>query len=120
MRLGLALLLLFPLDVLAQNRPSGSEPPKPIVTRVKPPSGPPGTEVTIEGLFFLPGATVSIGGVEATVREVTPRRIVAVVGPHKAGRVSVSVTNPNNRGTGVRGWAFTYEPAPAGEAAAKG
>lgn len=101
--------------VASADLPTGSEPPEPLVGRVEPSSGPPGTRVTIHGQNFLPGSTVMFGGVDAVVEEITPMRIVAVVPPHKPGRVSVQVSLPNNRGSGVRGWAFTYE-APAGSA----
>lgn len=88
--------------------PQGSEPPWPRVIEVSPSSGPPGTQVTITGLFFRPGATVLVGGVDAPVHSVTESRIVATVGPHAPGRVSVEVENRDGR-NGVRGWAFRYE-----------
>lgn len=90
----------------------GSEPPWPQVARVTPSSGPPGTQVTITGLNFKPGATVLVGGVAATVQEVRGDRITAIVGPHKPGRVSVEVENLDHR-SGVRGWAFRYLPSGA-------
>ena len=95
----------------AQDR-QGSEPPRPEVASVEPASGPPGTRVIIHGSYFKEGATVDFGGAPAQVEEVKGDRIVATVGPHRPGRVSVQVTNPV-RGSGALGWAFTYE-APAG------
>jgi hypothetical protein len=91
----------------APQRPQGSQAPRPTVMSVSPSSGPPGTEVAIAGLYFRPGAIVTVGGVEAEVREVKGNRILAVVGPHGPGRVSVEVENPDH-GTGIRGWAFRY------------
>ena len=107
---------LFAVPALAGSR-QGSEPPVPIVTRVSPSSGPPGTKVTIIGVNFGPGSTVIIGGVEAEVLELEGDRVVAVVGPHKPGRVSVEVRNTRGRG-GVLGWGFTYEAPATGNAPA--
>ena len=107
-----AALALFAAPALADGR-QGSEPPAPIVIRVSPSSGPPGTKVTIVGQNFLPGSTVIIGGREAEILEMRGDLAVAVAGPHKPGRVSVEVRNARGRG-GVLGGAFRYE-APAAE-----
>ncbi len=96
--------------------PQGSEPPWPHISGISPSSGPPGTEVTITGSYFRPGATVLVGGVEARVVSENGGRIVAVLGPHRPGRVSVEVRNRDDR-SAVRGWAFRYLPAGAGAAA---
>ncbi len=91
-------------------QPQGSEPPWPHIFGVSPSAGPPGTQVTITGSYFRPGATVLVGGVEARVESEDGGRIVAVVGPHRPGRVSVEVRNRDDR-SAVRGWAFRYLPA---------
>jgi hypothetical protein len=91
------------------GRPEGSEPPWPRIVRISPTSGPPGTEVTITGGDFRPGMTVLVGGVEARVERETAVEIVAVVGPHPPGRVSVEVRDSRGRGA-VRGWGFRYLP----------
>jgi len=109
-----AALALFAAPALAGGK-QGSEGPAPIVTRVSPSSGPPGTKVVILGQNFLPGSTVFIGGREAEILEMRGDRVVALAGPHKPGRVSVEVRTPRGRG-GVLGGAFRYE-APAVEEA---
>lgn len=90
--------------------PHGSEPPWPHITGISPPSGPPGTQLTITGLYFRPGATVLVGGVEAIVLREKGNEIVVTVGPHRPGRVSVQVRNRDDR-SAVRGWGFRYLPA---------
>ncbi len=92
--------------------PQGSEPPWPHITGISPASGPPGTEVTITGSYFRPGATVLVGGVEASIVSEEGDRIVVVVGPHRPGRVSVEVRNRDGRNA-VRGWGFRYLAAGA-------
>ncbi len=102
-----ALLLVAPARA---QHPSGAEPPSPMIARVEPSSGPStgGTEITITGFCFAPGAVVKLGGVSATAVEiVAPGKLVAVTGPHRPGKVSVSVTNPDGR-SGFRGWSYRY------------
>ena len=105
--LAAAAVALLPARGRAGQMPQGSEPPWPHVAAVSPSSGPPGTQVTIEGSSFRPGATVLVGGQPARVRDVRGDRILAIVPPHAPGRVSVEVRNPDDR-SGVRGWAFRY------------
>ncbi len=90
--------------------PQGSEPPWPEITGISPPSGPPGTEVTITGRYYFHPSTVWVGGVEARIERETGGEIVAVVGPDRPGRVSVEVRDRRDR-SAVRGWGFRYEPA---------
>ena len=90
-------------------RPEGSEPPWPQIDSISPSAGPPGTEVTITGSYFLPGSIVLVGGVEAKIDRETGRTIVAVVGPHRPGRVSVEVRDRRDR-SAVQGWGFRYLP----------
>jgi hypothetical protein len=70
-----------------------------------------GTAVTIAGAYFLKGATVTIGGVAATVVSViSTREILAVTGPHAAGAADVVVTNPDATQSTIAD-GFTYEEA---------
>ena len=89
-------------------------PPTPTVTNIQPASGSVagGTAVTITGTNFQSGATVSLGGVDATgVTVVGPDTITATTGAHAAGTVDVVVTNPDAQsGTLTNG--FTYATAP--------
>lgn len=75
----------------------------PIITRLAPASGPPGTRVEIEGQFFAPGTpkdnVVTFGGVEAEVSEVTETRIVTQV-PEAAMTGRVTVTTPLGKSSG--------------------
>ncbi len=113
MRFDLALVLaavaLFAFPAFGQ---SDTQPPTPEIANVTPAAAPPGATVTIHGNNFLPGARVTLGGAEARVQRVGSTEIVATVGPHPPGRVSVEVRNPDDQ-VGVRGWSFTYQ-APAG------
>lgn len=88
-------------------------PPPPTITSVSPNGGPMtgGMRATITGGGFLPGATVTFGGVPATVLSVSGTAIVVTTPGHAPGSVTVVVTNPgqppsNDPGTLVNG--FTY------------
>ncbi|HSB64441.1 MAG TPA: IPT/TIG domain-containing protein [Thermoanaerobaculia bacterium] len=88
--------------------------PPPSVTRVTPSFGPDagGTHVTVLGAGFQSGATVSVGGVPATgVTVVDPTTITATTGPHVAGTVDVTVTNPGAQPLTLAG-SFFYSPPP--------
>jgi len=100
------LLLFFPLLALGHGIQTGGGPPLPSVGSVSPDRGPVegGTQVTIVGDYFPPDTLVTFGGVQARhVVVVNPEEITAVTPPHRSGRVAVGV------GSGVRGWAFTYD-----------
>ena len=89
--------------------------PPPAVARVTPPFGRDagGTAITVLGTGFQPGATVSLGGVPATgVTIVDSTTITASTGPHVAGTVDVSVTNPGAQPVTLTG-GFFYSPSPA-------
>jgi hypothetical protein len=72
--------------------------PAPTITTVTPAAGSAagGSWLTIAGTNFLPGATVSVGGVAATVQgTIYPTSIVASTGVHLPGTVDVVVSNPD-------------------------
>jgi hypothetical protein len=92
-------------------------PPRPMVGSVAPASGPAegGTPITVTGFAFLPGATLTIGNVEARkVVVVSSSKITAVTGPHPAGSkaVDVTVANPDGQ-SGSRARTFKYVASPA-------
>ena len=66
-----------------------------------------GTQVTIEGSGFEPGAAVRFGDLAATVVSTTATRIVAVTPARAAGLVSLTVVNPSGLGVQLND-AFTY------------
>ena len=83
----------------------------PIVTSVEPTSGPlgGGTEVTILGANFAPGAAVSFDGTPAFRVVVTDAgEITAVTPPHAVADVEVAVTNGDGQ-TGSRVGRFAYQ-----------
>jgi hypothetical protein len=85
----------------------------PTVTGVTPSSGPTagGTKITITGTGFVTGATVTIGGIAATVvTVVNTTSITATTPAGTAGAQSVIVTTPGGPGTLTNG--FTYEVTP--------
>ncbi len=92
--------------------------PVPTPVGVTPAGGPAagGTPVTISGLDFLAGATVTFGDVAATdVQVVDAQTITAVAPPHAVERVAVIVTNPGGQqGTLTAGYDYTSpSPSPA-------
>ncbi len=71
------------------------------------------TEVTLTGVAFASGMTVTIGGTAATnVRVQSSTSALAVAGPHGAGQVDVSVANGAATSTLASGFAY-IEPSPA-------
>jgi uncharacterized repeat protein (TIGR01451 family) len=67
-----------------------------------------GTLVTITGTGFVSGATVKLGGTQATGVTVTPTSITAMTPAHPAGTFDVVVTNPDARsGTLTNGVTFS-------------
>jgi photosystem II stability/assembly factor-like uncharacterized protein len=86
----------------------------PIVTRVAPGSGGTGTRISITGVGFQSGATVSVGGVPAdNVVFVSRNLILATVGSRGGGDAEVVVKNPDGT-TSVLGNGFTYAQAATG------
>ena len=88
-----------------------------LIFSMTPASGPPagGTNVTITGMLFDDGATVSIGGQPATNVNVTgPTQITATTPALSAGSLNnVVVTNPNQTGgTLVNGWVTEFSDVP--------
>jgi hypothetical protein len=99
-----------PVRALPRAHPSGSKAPAPLVGAVEPASGSSlgGTPITVTGSDFRPGATLTLGNVEAPdVVVVTSSKLTAVAGPHRPGSVVVTVRNPDGQ-SGSRGRTFTY------------
>ncbi len=86
----------------------------PAITGISPTSGTVagGTEVTITGIGFADGATVTFGGKPATdVVVVNPSTITATTPSYADGPVDVVVTNPNTQyGTLTNGFFYWYDP----------
>ena len=83
----------------------------PIVRSVAPAGGLPGTPIVINGLGFLAGATVTVGGVPAdNVAVVTPKVITATIGQGSGGTNEVIVRNPDGT-TSTLAKGFTYTTA---------
>jgi hypothetical protein len=96
---------------------SAATTPSPRVNLVSPGSGTPsgGTSVTITGINFVSGATVTFGGTPATGVSVSNggTTITATTPAHAAGSLNVVVTNPgNSSGTLVNGYTYAAAPAP--------
>jgi hypothetical protein len=68
----------------------------PVITFIDPPSGGPGTQVTIHGSLFNGTKSVSFGGIPAKIISVTSDQIVAEVGKDGA-TGAVVVTTENNQ-----------------------
>jgi len=91
-----------------------------LIFSMNPASGPPegGTNVTISGMLFDDGATVSVGGQSATnVNVVGPTQITATTPALAAGSLNnVVVTNPNQTGgTLVNGWVTDFSDVPGAQ-----
>ncbi len=87
----------------------------PTVDRVEPSSGPTsgGTVITLTGINYAPGATVSVGGTAATaVSVVNSTTITATTPAHAAGAVNVTVTNPNGQSGTIAAGFIYVGPAP--------
>jgi hypothetical protein len=88
----------------------------PAVTGVVPQSGPAtgGTMVTVNGLGFAQGATVTVGGVSLTnVVFVSPTQITGNTGPHGPGATDLVVTNPDSQtGTFTNGYVYDFSDVP--------
>jgi len=79
---------------------STTQNPAPTLSSVSPASGPTsgGTPVTITGTNFAPGASVAVGGLQATnVRVVNSTTIIAIAPAHGTGSVAVNVANANQQ-----------------------
>jgi IPT/TIG domain-containing protein len=86
----------------------------PIVTRVAPGSGAAGTRISINGIGFQSGATVSVGGVPADkVVFVSKNLLLATVGTRGGGDAEVTVKNPDGT-TSTLGNGFTYAQTATG------
>jgi IPT/TIG domain len=99
-----------PVRAPARGHPSGGKAPSPLVGAVEPDSGSSqgGTAIAVTGSDFRPGATLTLGNVEATqVVVVSSSRLTAVTGPHAPGSVVVTVRNRDGQ-SGSRGRTFTY------------
>jgi len=87
---------------------------KPSITGVTPSYGrlTGASVVTIHGLQFKAGATVTFGGVAAVVLSVDNTAIVVMTPPHESGTVDVVVTNPDGQTyTAVRRFMFAPPPS---------
>ncbi|HET9551663.1 MAG TPA: IPT/TIG domain-containing protein, partial [Anaeromyxobacteraceae bacterium] len=87
--------------------------PAPSIASIAPTSGPAagGTAVTVSGASFQQGATVTVGGVAATVGTITASAIAIVTPAHAAGAADVSVTNPDGQKASLAA-AFTFLAPP--------
>ncbi len=85
--------------------------PAPTVTAVNPASGSTagGTAVTVTGTAFVAGATVTFGGIAASLVSVLSASSLTCLTPaHAAGAVDVAVTNPGNQ-SGLLPAGYTYQ-----------
>jgi hypothetical protein len=84
--------------------------PPPTLAVVSPDSGSSagGRAVTITGSNFQSGASVSIGGVGATVTSLSPTSISATTGPHAVGLGTLVVTNPDSQSASLAN-AYFYD-----------
>ena len=89
----------------------------PFIAAVVPDFGPPagGTEIVISGQGFHPDATVSIGGVAATVVEADDSLIIATTPAGDLGPASITVTNPDFLASTLEG-GFLYTDVIPGDA----
>jgi hypothetical protein len=113
-RAGIVSLLLVAAMSLGCNKSSPTGPTSPAtpavplaVTAISPARGLSGDAVSISGTGFLPGATVTLGGVQANVRALASTVVTVITPVHAAGTVDVVVTNPDGQsGTLTGGYTF--------------
>ncbi len=112
---GLNRLQVYSLEASPGGSPAGvqvtarlevvSGSPPPIVRSVSPTSGTSGTSVTIRGIAFPPGATVTVGGAPlGNVVVVDATTITGVTSGAVAGFADVVVAGPTGTGTLVEGF----------------
>jgi IPT/TIG domain-containing protein/carbohydrate binding protein with CBM4/9 domain len=80
--------------------------PTPTVSSISSPQGPTagGSSITINGSNFVTGASITFGGMAATNVVVTSSSVItATTPPHAAGRVNVTVTNPDGQSATLYG-----------------
>jgi len=98
-----------------------ADPQGPRIETIQPASGSSagGTTVQISGANFVPGSTLTIGGVAAaSVTVSTSGSMTATTGPHASGAVDIVVTNPDGLSAKLA-TGFTYtDQANAGSAPA--
>src|SRR5436853_6851726 len=106
-------------DTLIMAKSGSATAPPPSVASISPSSGSTagGSSVTISGSNLFSGATVSIGGANATgVTVVSSTSITAATPAHAAGTAGVTVTNTDGQSSTLAN-AFTYSaptnPAPS-------
>ncbi|HET8733021.1 MAG TPA: IPT/TIG domain-containing protein, partial [Anaeromyxobacteraceae bacterium] len=87
--------------------------PPPTLTGVTPASGPTagGTTLALSGADFDAGASVTVGGLGATMVSRTATTLTVTSPPHGAGLVDVVVTNGSGKSASLPG-AFTYVAPP--------
>jgi hypothetical protein len=85
------------------------EDPRPAITDFSPPSGAPGTGVTINGKRFTGATAVSLGGTAASFTVVSAGRIAAVV-PAGAASGPITVTTPAGTAQSVLSFTVTSPP----------
>jgi len=100
--------LAFALALLPHSAHAQVATPNPVVERLEPTSGPPGTEVQMIGRNFRSDQTVSLGGVAVEVRSRLPNRwaIVIPVGA-TSGRLEIRLAS----GTAITGPEFRVTAA---------
>ncbi len=111
----LTFVIVLGLVLLGCGGPGG-DPPKstssgPSISSINPNSGSlnGGTSVTIQGTGFQSGATVTIGGVNATgVTVASGSQVTATTPAHAPGAVDVRVRNPGSGGSATLTGGFTY------------
>jgi hypothetical protein len=79
-----------------------------VVTSVSPKTGAAGTVIAVNGVAFVAGAMVSVGGVPASNVWVVGDSLAYATVPAGSGVASVAVTNPGGPSASLSG-AFTYE-----------
>jgi hypothetical protein len=100
---------------LAPDDHARAKRPKPVVTRVKPASGPTsgGTKVKVKGKNFTKVKKVVIGGRKARIVKIkSPRKVIVIAPAHAAGTVPVRVRTKAGKSRPSRKARFTYVAPP--------
>ncbi|MCU1602264.1 MAG: hypothetical protein JWO22_2973, partial [Frankiales bacterium] len=85
-----------------------SVPSRPVLSRISPSAGAPGTWVTLAGTHLTPTTAVLFGAVKAaTVRQVSSTEVQALAPPHAPGTVQVVLRTAGGTTAGKR---FVYLP----------
>ena len=111
--MGLARYVIAALGMTLLATPAAAQvrTPMPVVQRIQPTSGPPGTTVSLLGRFFRPEQTVHLGDAQCEVQSRLPNRWTVTI-PEGARSGNIEIHTPRGNVRGPRFRVTEARPAP--------